>query len=38
MAIEDLKKSLDLSTFKFLDIFLAIYSQQKRELVKTFIM
>jgi hypothetical protein len=30
MAIEDLKNSLDLSTFKFLDIFLAIYSQQKK--------
>jgi hypothetical protein len=30
MAIEDLKKSLDLSTFKILDIFLAIYSQQKK--------
>jgi hypothetical protein len=30
MAIEGLKKSLDLSTFKFLDIFLAIYSPQKK--------
>jgi hypothetical protein len=30
MAIEDLKKALDLDTFNFLDIFLAIYHQQKK--------
>jgi hypothetical protein len=29
MSIEDLKKALDLSTFNFLDIVLAIYSQKK---------
>jgi hypothetical protein len=30
MSIEDLKKALDSSTFKFLDIFSAIYNQQKK--------
>jgi hypothetical protein len=37
MSIEDLKKALDLSTFKFLDIFSAIYNQQKKRLEKTLI-
>jgi len=30
MSIEDLKKALDLSTFNFLDIFLAIYWQREK--------
>jgi hypothetical protein len=30
MSIDDLKKALNLSTFNFLDIFLAIYSQRKK--------